>query len=369
MLADRMPRPGKAGNIVDMAVGMVVQQAIAQPDEVRHAQRTPDGRLDLVRRQVRIAVGIEQALARCQQPPFTIRIDGAAFQDQVVLSRVQPFMAGNRGRRFRVARHQIFPAPAIEAEQLCPAAVSLPGHDRPGVPQPDIPGWKFDDFGCLTYGLVRRCSGLRRPGRDPYRHEPRGGADKAGNFLARARKVAAPFLDKIKDDMCLDGYKSVLVGIGRTRQWALAREIVDWVRAQGLEQGRKGSEVLTSNWFVALIRRRVDDGEWEAAVEVFEYMRDFDGVPSGECIEMFARVTDHEGAMNSMTVTRCRRVGEWLAGSDAGRALWHLSFGTPGMAAPEATPSRSVRIAMPTEEFDINGDIDKLREQFKDYLE
>ena len=180
---------------------------------------------------------------------------------------------------------------------------------------------------------------------------------------------AAPFLDKIKDDMCLDGYKSVLVGIGRTRQWALAREIVDWVRRQGLEQGKTGAQVLTSNWFVALIRRRVDDAEWEAAVEVFEYMRDFDGVPSGECIEMFAQVTDHESRMNAMTVERCRRVGEWLAGSDAGKALWHLSFGAPGMAASEAAPARSVRIAMPTEEFDIDGDIDKLREQFKDYLE
>ena len=180
---------------------------------------------------------------------------------------------------------------------------------------------------------------------------------------------AAPFLDKIKDDMCLDGYKSVLVGIGRTRQWALAREIVDWVRRQGLEQGKTGAQVLTSNWFVALIRRRVDDAEWEAAVEVFEYMRDFDGVPSGECIEMFAQVTDHESRMNAMTVERCRRVGEWLAGSDAGKALWHLSFGAPGMATPEAAPARSVRIAMPTEEFDIDGDIDKLREQFKDYLE
>ena len=105
---------------------------------------------------------------------------------------------------------------------------------------------------------------------------------------------AAPFLDKIKDDMCLDGYKSVLVGVGRTRQWALAREIVEWVRAQGLEQGASQSEVLTSNWFAALARRRVDDGEWEAAVEVFEYMRDLHGVPSGETIELFARVTDHE---------------------------------------------------------------------------
>ena len=48
---------------------------------------------------------------------------------------------------------------------------------------------------------------------------------------------AAMLLDKVKKDMCLDGYKSVLVGIGRTRQWALAREVVEWVRAQGVEQG------------------------------------------------------------------------------------------------------------------------------------
>ena len=62
---------------------------------------------------------------------------------------------------------------------------------------------------------------------------------------------AAPFLDKIKDDMCLDGYKSVLVGIGRTRQWALAREIVDWVRRQGLEQGKAGA----ARAHVQLVRR------------------------------------------------------------------------------------------------------------------
>jgi hypothetical protein len=169
--------------------------------------------------------------------------------------------------------------------------------------------------------------------------------------------------------MCLDGYKSVLVGVGRTRQWALAREIVEWVRAQGVEQGVHKSEVLTSGWFVALARRRVDDGEWEAAVEVFEYMRDLNGVPSGETIELFARVTDHEDAMNTLTVSRCRGVARWLASSDAGKALWHLSFGTPGMPMPESAPAKTVRIAMPTDEFDIDGDIDKLREQFKEYLE
>ena len=180
---------------------------------------------------------------------------------------------------------------------------------------------------------------------------------------------ASALLNKVKDDMCLDGYKSVLVGVGRTRQWALAREIVEWVRAQGVEQGEKKSEVLTSNWFVALARRRVDEREWEAAVEVLEYMRDLRGVPSGETIELFATITDREDEMNALTVSRCRRVGEWLAGSDAGKALWHLSFGTPGMKIPEMRPAKTVRIALPSEEFDINGDIDQLREQFKEYLE
>ena len=180
---------------------------------------------------------------------------------------------------------------------------------------------------------------------------------------------AAALLEKVKPNMCLDGYKSILVGIGRTRQWALAREIVDWVRAQGIEQGAKGEEVLTSNWFVALIRRRVDDGEWEPAVEVFEYMRDFGGVPSGECIEMFALVTDNEASMSEVTVARCRSLAKWLAESDAGRTLWHLSFGTPGMETQEVRPSKVIRVAMPSEEVDLNGDIDKLREQFKDYLQ
>jgi hypothetical protein len=39
------------------------------------------------------------------------------------------------------------------------------------------------------------------------------------------------------------------------------------------------------------------------------------------------------------------------------------------MAIPESRPAKTVRIAMPTEEFDIDGDIDALREQFREYLE
>lgn len=44
----------------------------------------------------------------------------------------------------------------------------------------------------------------------------------------------------------------------------------------------------------------------------------------------YTRVTDHEPSMNAITVRRCRSLAEWLAASDAGKSLWHLSFGTPG---------------------------------------
>ena len=72
--------------------------------------------------------------------------------------------------------------------------------------------------------------------------------------------------------------------------------------------------------------------------------------------------------MNEMTVRRLRSLADWLSASDAGQALWHISFGYQGMEPPSgAKPAKSVRIAMPSEDIDIDGDIDKLREQLKDY--
>ena len=37
------------------------------------------------------------------------------------------------------------------------------------------------------------------------------------------------------------------------------------------------------------------------------------------------------------------------------------------MPMPESAPAKTAHV-MPTDEFDIDGDIDKLREQFKEYL-
>ena len=78
-------------------------------------------------------------------------------------------------------------------------------------------------------------------------------------------------------------------------------------------------------------------------------------------------VQDHERDMTSDTVIRVRAVGDWLSRSQAGKALWHLSFGTPGMQAPSPMVGSHVSIAMKSSEIDLNGDIDKLRDQLKEY--
>lgn len=99
---------------------------------------------------------------------------------------------------------------------------------------------------------------------------------------------AEAILNKVKSNMELDGYKSVLVGIGRMEQWELAREVIDYVKAEGRE---RGDEVLTSNWFMALATRRLEEKAYDAVCDVFDYMKEFGSVPSGETIEVFAKLT------------------------------------------------------------------------------
>ena len=62
-------RPGRdeAREIVDMAVGMVVEQAVAEPHDARRAEVAPEPRLDLVLVEAGVAVGVEQALLGGQE--------------------------------------------------------------------------------------------------------------------------------------------------------------------------------------------------------------------------------------------------------------------------------------------------------------
>ena len=110
---------------------------------------------------------------------------------------------------------------------------------------------------------------------------------------------AEVLLHKVRSNMELDGYKSLLVGVGRMEMWELAREIIDFVKAECRE---RGDEVVTSNWFMALAGRRLEEKAYDATCDVFGYMREFGSVPSGETIEVFAKLTVRVGAFPSTSL-------------------------------------------------------------------
>src|SRR5690606_27248270 len=71
-----------AAEIVDVAVGLVVEQAIRQPDHFVHAQVLGEYLLDLLAGEVRVAVLVEQAFPGGDQGAFAIDVDRAAFQHE-----------------------------------------------------------------------------------------------------------------------------------------------------------------------------------------------------------------------------------------------------------------------------------------------
>jgi hypothetical protein len=86
----------------------------------------------------------------------------------------------------------------------------------------------------------------------------------------------------------------------------------------------------------------------------------------------FVPSQDAEPFMNQAQKDRVKEIAEWLSESDAGRALWHIHFGRPMAenqpgAPGTLTPNRTISVALESEDVDIYGDIDKLREQLKDF--
>ncbi|MNE39930.1 hypothetical protein D3C80_1339120 [compost metagenome] len=65
-----------------MAVGLVVVQAIRQPDDAVNCQVIAQNGFDLLTVQVRVAVVVEQAFLGGDQGAFTIDMDRAAFQHE-----------------------------------------------------------------------------------------------------------------------------------------------------------------------------------------------------------------------------------------------------------------------------------------------
>ncbi|PAV93554.1 hypothetical protein WR25_12586 [Diploscapter pachys] len=84
------PFADEAGEVVDMAIGMVVQQAVTQPDDTRIAQILAQPALDIGLGHRRVAIGIEQALFGRHHRAGTVTVDRAAFQHPVAIADLRP---------------------------------------------------------------------------------------------------------------------------------------------------------------------------------------------------------------------------------------------------------------------------------------
>ena len=76
-------------DVVDMAIGVVTDDAIAHPQHLRNAEVVLEVLLDLLARKVRVAVFIEQALLAGEEQALAIHLDGATFEDHVVFETAQ----------------------------------------------------------------------------------------------------------------------------------------------------------------------------------------------------------------------------------------------------------------------------------------
>ena len=107
----------KAGEVIDMAVGVVALQSVSQPDDLLYPEPVSQFLFDLGPFQSGVTVGIQKAVLRGEQGVEAVGVDGAALEDILVgFKRGVGHRAG--GKRNAVVRIPgcVFPAPTIEAE-------------------------------------------------------------------------------------------------------------------------------------------------------------------------------------------------------------------------------------------------------------
>jgi hypothetical protein len=134
-------------------------------------------------------------------------------------------------------------------------------------------------------------------------------------------------------------YTSALVALGRKQAWETASQVALWVRQQGV--------LLPTSSFVRLAQRRMDEKQWDRALDPFAWMRDHGCAPSGETVRLMASLV-MEGMPHMRERNQLRDLVAWLRTSDAGKALWksYVPDG-PAAAEPIAGPAwRSQGIAL-----------------------
>ena len=180
--------------VVDVTVGLVVQHALAQPDDHLDVQVALELRLDLRARESWIAVGIEQAFLGGDHRALPVHVDRAALEDEGCTVALAALDLDD------LLRHRIVAVPGkVEAAAQAAPGVELPvdaadaaaivDHEgRADVAHPRIVAGEFDDAhrGRQQPPRVRV---LRR--RDADAHRLAGGNRRRQRHERLLRRLAA----------------------------------------------------------------------------------------------------------------------------------------------------------------------------------
>src|SRR5688572_2779818 len=125
----------ETGQVVDMAIGLVVDHALAQPDDLPHAEVITQMLLDVRTAHVRISVAVQQALLGDQRRALAIHVDGAAFIDERRAISVTGFDLQHLASHGvvqvpREIQPAVEPAPGIEAPVHTAFHAFLVDHER-----------------------------------------------------------------------------------------------------------------------------------------------------------------------------------------------------------------------------------------------
>ena len=156
------------------------------------AERLVQPHRDILARQRRIAVEIEQAFLGGNAKPRAVDVDAAAFQHPVLIVDRQAAFDGERGADFLVARHDELLAPPVEPEIARTPRRARSGYDRPRIAQPDVAQGLDKDFHAR---IDERGGDLRLP--RIVDHQPHlFAAATVVDGVGESSDVAPPFIDR-----------------------------------------------------------------------------------------------------------------------------------------------------------------------------
>ena len=191
-LADNHARGNEAREIVDMAVGVVVGQPLADPDHLLRAECLGQRRLRVLLRPA-IAVGVEQRLRRGENGALAVMLDGAALQHEIELPLRHARKLGDLAAHEGIVRHVEFAAPSVGLEAHGHGLAARPREDRAGVPEPDIAVSGLMNLCRAAEPLARRFPGLRAVHEQPHQAAIRQRANKRRHVAAWRFQIAVPF--------------------------------------------------------------------------------------------------------------------------------------------------------------------------------